>query len=78
MKVPNALRPASVHIRVIILILSGGDVVQPRLIVQIPPHRPLDALLELITYVTDRKGHDLRYAIDSRKLKRELGWEPSL
>ncbi len=32
----------------------------------------------LITYVTDRKGHDLRYAIDSRKLQRELGWEPSL
>ncbi len=34
--------------------------------------------LDLITYVTDRKGHDLRYAIDSGKLKRELGWEPSL
>ena len=33
---------------------------------------------ELITYVTDRPGHDLRYAIDSRKLQRELGWEPSL
>ena len=32
----------------------------------------------LITYVVDRKGHDLRYAIDSSKLKRELGWEPSL
>ena len=32
----------------------------------------------LITYVTDRKGHDLRYAIDSTKLKTELGWEPSL
>ncbi|MBM6944416.1 dTDP-glucose 4,6-dehydratase [Bacteroides gallinaceum] len=32
----------------------------------------------LITYVTDRKGHDMRYAIDSRKLQRELGWEPSL
>lgn len=32
----------------------------------------------LITYVTDRAGHDLRYAIDSRKLKNELGWEPSL
>lgn len=32
----------------------------------------------LITYVTDRAGHDLRYAIDSRKLQRELGWEPSL
>lgn len=33
---------------------------------------------ELVTYVTDRKGHDLRYAIDSRKLQSELGWEPSL
>ncbi len=32
----------------------------------------------LITYVTARAGHDLRYAIDSRKLKEELGWEPSL
>ncbi len=36
------------------------------------------ASLDLITYVTDRAGHDLRYAIDSNKLKRELGWEPSL
>ena len=34
--------------------------------------------MNLITYVTDRKGHDMRYAIDSRKLQRELGWEPSL
>ena len=33
---------------------------------------------KLITYVTDRKGHDLRYAIDSNKLTNELGWEPSL
>ena len=33
---------------------------------------------KLITYVTDRAGHDLRYAIDSSKLKEELGWEPSL
>ena len=33
---------------------------------------------KLITYVTDRAGHDLRYAIDSTKLKDELGWEPSL
>ncbi len=32
----------------------------------------------LITYVTDRLGHDMRYAIDSRKLQAELGWEPSL
>ena len=34
--------------------------------------------MNLITYVTDRKGHDLRYAIDSTKLQRELGWQPSL
>ena len=33
---------------------------------------------KLITYVKDRAGHDLRYAIDSAKLKNELGWEPSL
>jgi len=33
---------------------------------------------KLITYVTDRAGHDLRYAIDSTKLKKELGWEPSI
>ena len=34
--------------------------------------------LNLITYVTDRAGHDMRYAIDSTKLQKELGWEPSL
>ncbi|MBQ9583420.1 MAG: dTDP-glucose 4,6-dehydratase [Bacteroidales bacterium] len=34
--------------------------------------------MNLISYVTDRAGHDLRYAIDSSKLQRELGWEPSL
>ena len=34
--------------------------------------------LSLITYVTDRLGHDARYAIDSTKLQKELGWEPSL
>ena len=34
--------------------------------------------MNLITYVTDRAGHDLRYAIDSSKLQKELGWEPSL
>ncbi len=40
--------------------------------------RPEGADDDLITFVTDRKGHDMRYAIDSTKLKEELGWEPSL
>lgn len=34
--------------------------------------------MDLVTYVTDRAGHDLRYAIDSSRLQKELGWEPSL
>jgi dTDP-glucose 4,6-dehydratase len=33
---------------------------------------------KLITFVTDRAGHDLRYAIDATKLKEDLGWTPSL
>ncbi len=40
--------------------------------------RPEGTSEKLITYVQDRAGHDLRYAIDSTKLKNELGWEPSL
>lgn len=39
---------------------------------------PEGASEKLIMYVADRAGHDLRYAIDSSKLKNELGWEPSL
>ncbi len=41
-------------------------------------NRPEGSSDHLITFVTDRAGHDLRYAIDSSKLKNELGWEPSL
>jgi len=33
---------------------------------------------KLITYVTDRAGHDMRYAIDSSKIQNELGWKPSV
>lgn len=40
--------------------------------------RPAGTSEKLITYVKDRAGHDLRYAIDSGKLQRELGWLPSL
>ncbi len=40
--------------------------------------RKEDEDMNLITYVTDRAGHDMRYAIDSRKLQTELGWEPTL
>lgn len=40
--------------------------------------RPTGYSEKLITYVTDRAGHDLRYAIDSTKLHKELGWKPSL
>jgi len=40
--------------------------------------RKAGASEKLITYVADRAGHDFRYAIDSTKLKEDLGWEPSL
>ncbi len=40
--------------------------------------RPEGESATLITFVKDRAGHDLRYAIDATKLKQELGWEPSL
>lgn len=40
--------------------------------------RPEGESAKLITYVTDRPGHDLRYAIDATKLNTELGWKPSL
>ena len=41
-------------------------------------NRPKDTSAQLITFVKDRAGHDLRYAIDSSKLQRELEWKPSL
>jgi dTDP-glucose 4,6-dehydratase len=40
--------------------------------------RPVGGCENLITYVKDRPGHDLRYAIDASKINRELGWEPSV
>ncbi|MFB1632404.1 MULTISPECIES: dTDP-glucose 4,6-dehydratase [unclassified Pseudomonas] len=39
--------------------------------------KPVEHYAELITYVVDRPGHDRRYAIDARKIERELGWKPA-
>jgi dTDP-glucose 4,6-dehydratase len=39
--------------------------------------RPDNVSEKLITFIKDRPGHDLRYAIDSSKLREELGWTPS-
>ncbi|WP_367237616.1 dTDP-glucose 4,6-dehydratase [Pseudomonas sp. Rh2] len=39
--------------------------------------KPVEHYAELITYVADRPGHDRRYAIDARKIERELGWKPA-
>jgi len=39
-------------------------------------NRPEGTSEKLITYVTDRAGHDMRYAIDCSKIQKELGWNP--
>ncbi|MBF4438128.1 dTDP-glucose 4,6-dehydratase, partial [Vibrio anguillarum] len=45
---------------------------------ELVPNKPegVNQYLDLITYVTDRPGHDVRYAIDASKIERELGWKP--
>ncbi len=64
------------------LYLIGGDAEKPNLeVVQticalLTKLRPGPDYARLITYVTDRPGHDRRYAIDFSKLERELGWRP--
>jgi len=40
--------------------------------------RPQGHSLPLITYVTDRPGHDLRYSIDTTKIETQLGWQPQI
>ncbi len=47
-----------------------------RLLDELRPSEKLGSYTELITYVADRPGHDLRYAIDATKIERELGWTP--
>jgi dTDP-glucose 4,6-dehydratase len=48
------------------------------LLEELAPEKPMNVLYysDLITYVTDRPGHDLRYAIDASKIQKELGWVP--
>ena len=46
------------------------------LVDELAPSTDIGPRRELITFVTDRPGHDLRYAIDARKIERELGWRP--
>ncbi|WP_201861024.1 dTDP-glucose 4,6-dehydratase [Microvirga soli] len=48
-----------------------------QLVDELSPSHGIDAREKLITYVTDRPGHDLRYAINARKIERELGWRPA-
>lgn len=48
-----------------------------RILDDLSPRKNGEKYEELITFVTDRPGHDLRYAIDASKIKRELGWEPT-
>ncbi len=47
-----------------------------RLLDELHPSAKVSSYTELITYVADRPGHDLRYAIDASKIERELGWTP--
>ncbi|MBO0136466.1 MULTISPECIES: dTDP-glucose 4,6-dehydratase [unclassified Vibrio] len=48
------------------------------LLEELVPTKPegVEQYQDLITYVTDRPGHDVRYAIDAKKIERELGWKP--
>lgn len=45
---------------------------------ELAPTLPVSPAKQLISFVTDRPGHDRRYAIDARKIKAELGWEPQV
>lgn len=58
---------------------SGKDIPQPLAALSpLPtPDSPSPTYRDLITFVTDRPGHDRRYAIDARKIERELGWKPA-
>jgi dTDP-glucose 4,6-dehydratase len=56
----------------------GADAERTNLMVVRGILEALDADPDLITFVEDRKGHDRRYAIDSSKARRELGWEPTV
>ena len=74
----RAGRPARVTTSAAISERRNIDVVEAicDLVDELAPERRAAPRRELITFVADRPGHDLRYAIDASKIERELGWRP--
>ncbi|MBW2675595.1 MAG: hypothetical protein JRD89_19670 [Deltaproteobacteria bacterium] len=55
-------------------IIECGSLIRAQLVREIL--KPLDRTEDLITFVEDRLGHDLRYSLNSTKIRSELGWKP--
>ncbi|UFH25800.1 dTDP-glucose 4,6-dehydratase [Pseudomonas sp. CIP-10] len=64
-------------VRTLCTLLDEMAPASERDVINVKTGEPVKQYAELITYVTDRPGHDRRYAIDARKIERELGWRPA-
>ncbi|MCE0962368.1 dTDP-glucose 4,6-dehydratase [Pseudomonas putida] len=64
-------------VRTLCTLLDEMTPASARDVINVKTGEPVKQYAELITYVTDRPGHDRRYAIDARKIERELGWRPA-
>ncbi|MGO3985380.1 dTDP-glucose 4,6-dehydratase [Pseudomonas sp. SAS7] len=64
-------------VRTLCTLLDEMAPASERDVINVKTGAPVKQYAELITYVTDRPGHDRRYAIDARKIERELGWRPA-
>ena len=64
-------------VRTLCTLLDEMAPASARDVINVKTGEPVKQYAELITYVTDRPGHDRRYAIDARKIERELGWRPA-
>ncbi|WP_047933344.1 dTDP-glucose 4,6-dehydratase [Pseudomonas putida] len=64
-------------VRTLCTLLDEMAPASERNVVNLKTGEPIKHYAELITYVTDRPGHDRRYAIDARKIERDLGWRPA-